>query len=156
MCKEVNKVKKLYYIIFISAFALTIFLVKSNIFAEDNYSQDSETQTITNDDSSVSSSDKEITNEEAPDTEETTKTENAENENKENVIYVCPKCGYESDEPGDCPACNIKLEEKKVSTNTDTSEEKSEGEKSSEEKTSEERSNQSSESALESENKTNE
>jgi|GEM_PF-2533913 len=29
----------------------------------------------------------------------------------ENKIYSCPKCGYSSDGPGDCPACNISLTE---------------------------------------------
>jgi predicted amidophosphoribosyltransferase len=27
----------------------------------------------------------------------------------ENVKYVCPKCGYESEEPGLCPSCQVAL-----------------------------------------------
>ncbi len=29
----------------------------------------------------------------------------------ENKTYSCPKCGYSSDGPGDCPACNVSLTE---------------------------------------------
>lgn len=29
----------------------------------------------------------------------------------ENKVYACPKCGFTSDGPGDCPACNISLTE---------------------------------------------
>jgi len=27
-----------------------------------------------------------------------------------NQKYQCPECGYVSDEPGDCPTCNVPLE----------------------------------------------
>ena len=27
----------------------------------------------------------------------------------ENVKYVCPECGYESEEPGSCPRCQAML-----------------------------------------------
>lgn len=30
-------------------------------------------------------------------------------ETQEPVTYVCPRCGYETDEVGGCPACNIPL-----------------------------------------------
>lgn len=29
----------------------------------------------------------------------------------ENKVYSCSKCGYSSDGPGDCPACNVALTE---------------------------------------------
>lgn len=41
------------------------------------------------------------------------KTEEAEPEEK---VYVCPECGFETDEPTGCPACNVPLIEKKEET----------------------------------------
>ncbi len=32
---------------------------------------------------------------------------------EEGKTYVCPQCGYSSDEPGDCPGCNVPLVEEK-------------------------------------------
>lgn len=44
-------------------------------------------------------------------TEQAAETSSDEQPPAENKVYSCPKCGYTSDGPGDCPACNISLTE---------------------------------------------
>jgi hypothetical protein len=48
----------------------------------------------------------------------------AEREDMEEVAktFSCPKCGYSSDEAGDCPACNMSLAEENVSADSDSNE----------------------------------
>ena len=33
-------------------------------------------------------------------------------------VYSCPKCNFTSDSPGDCPSCNVALQEKGASDDT--------------------------------------
>lgn len=44
-------------------------------------------------------------------TTENSETPSGEQPPEENKVYSCPKCGFTSDGPGDCPACNVSLTE---------------------------------------------
>ncbi len=44
-------------------------------------------------------------------TESASESSSEEQPPEENKVYSCPKCGFTSDGPGDCPACNISLVE---------------------------------------------
>jgi len=52
--------------------------------------------------------------------ESTTEAGSEEKPPEDNKVYTCPKCGYTSDGPGDCPACNVSLTEGSSETSSDS------------------------------------